>query len=186
MKPFDHESVFAELEWYANGTLVAAERVRVREHLLGCAVCRSELRLIDRSMAAAVIAPQPDASAVERALARTLLHIDREAAAAVAPARAAVRPQRWFERLAAALRAAASRPLVLGAAGVAAVGLLLVAPVALRPGHDDYRVLTNGNAAGAARMSLRVTFKGETSRAQVEGLLGETAAGLCARVAGDG
>jgi HD superfamily phosphohydrolase YqeK len=53
---------------------------------------------------------------------------------------------------------------------------MVVAPLALRPGgNDDYRVLTNGSEATAARVVLRVTFKADTSRAQVAGLLGDAA-----------
>ena len=231
MKPTDHhEAVFAELDWYANGTLAANDRVRVRKHLAACAVCRSELQLIERSMAAAMDAPQPDAQAVEQALARTLARIEREAAAASAgmrrsasqtteataspTAQATVGPtaqatagpaaqatagptsqatasptaeataspgpvprlRRWIKRAAHAWRAAASRPLMLGAATVAAISLLVVAPMALRQAsNDDYRVLTNGSDASAGRVVLRVTFNAETSRAQVASLLGDAA-----------
>ena len=239
MKPTDHhEAVFAELDWYANGTLAANDRVRVRKHLAACAVCRSELQLIERSMAAAMDAPQPDAQAVEQALARTLARIEREAAAASAGMRRAASPiteatasptaqatvgptaqatagpaaqatagptaqatagptsqatasptaeataspgpvprlRRWIKRAAHAWRAAASRPLMLGAATVAAISLLVVAPMALRQAsNDDYRVLTNGSDASAGRVVLRVTFNAETSRAQVASLLGDAA-----------
>src|SRR5258708_20996981 len=38
-----HENVWLLLPWYVNGTLEAAERRLVDEHLVGCALCREEL-----------------------------------------------------------------------------------------------------------------------------------------------
>src|SRR6202007_1535484 len=38
-----HESVWLLLPWYANGTLEAAERRLVEDHLAGCADCIEEL-----------------------------------------------------------------------------------------------------------------------------------------------
>jgi hypothetical protein len=69
-----HESVWLLLPWYANGTLEAAERRLVEEHLAGCAACREELASCN-VLAAALRsgqdgAPTPHPIQLERLLAR--------------------------------------------------------------------------------------------------------------------
>jgi hypothetical protein len=69
-----HESVWLLLPWYANGTLEAAERRLVEEHLAGCAACREELASCN-GLAAALRseqegAPSPHPIQLERLLAR--------------------------------------------------------------------------------------------------------------------
>jgi hypothetical protein len=58
-----HDSVWLLLPWYANGTLEAAERLLVEDHLAGCPSCREELARCN-GLAAALrgrseIAPSP-------------------------------------------------------------------------------------------------------------------------------
>jgi Putative zinc-finger len=71
-----HESVWLLLPWYANGTLDAAEREAVEEHLAGCASCREELASCDslaavlRSSPEGAGAPSPHPIQLERLLAR--------------------------------------------------------------------------------------------------------------------
>ena len=172
MNRTEHDTVFAELAWHANGTLAPAERPRVLAHLGACAVCRSELRFIEQTLGAAGAAPLPDAAQIERALQRTLQRLGPE------PAAPAARVPSWRQLLMAAWRAGAARPLMAGAAALA-LGLAVALPVLLQQAgrDDDYRTLTSASdPATASRLSLRVAFKRAMTPAQVAGLLDQGAA----------
>ncbi|HEX2162476.1 MAG TPA: zf-HC2 domain-containing protein, partial [Thermoanaerobaculia bacterium] len=91
-----HQEVWELLPWYVNGTLAAAERQAVDEHLERCPLCQSEVtasRRLSQAVRLAVEMPPSD-ERVARLLARL----------APAPAAATPPPSRGGARLPAAVR----------------------------------------------------------------------------------
>lgn len=71
----EHELVFGELAWYANGTLPENQAARVESHLPECRICREELNLLQKTIAS-VQTPTAGSAQVDKALARTMQRID--------------------------------------------------------------------------------------------------------------
>jgi Putative zinc-finger len=103
--PNRHDSVWLLLPWYANGSLAAAERRDVEEHLGACARCRAELEHCQSFGAALRAEPDHAPSPHPIQLARLMARIEASEQGAYATAPAG--PSR---------RARGSRPALLGAA----------------------------------------------------------------------
>jgi hypothetical protein len=71
-----HENVWLLLPWYANGTLEAAERTLVQEHLGGCSACRDELARCGGLAAALAAGPENAPSPHPIQLARLMERIE--------------------------------------------------------------------------------------------------------------
>ena len=69
-----HEELELLLPWYVNGTLEAAERAALDDHLAGCARCRAELAreegLVAVLRAAEDVAPAPHPAQLARLMGR--------------------------------------------------------------------------------------------------------------------
>ncbi|HEX9671614.1 MAG TPA: zf-HC2 domain-containing protein [Thermoanaerobaculia bacterium] len=177
-----HEELELLLPWYVNGTLEAAERTALEDHLAGCPRCRGELAR-EEGLAATLRAAEDVAPAPHPAqLARLLGRLDGEPRAERPPRR------RPAARLA-ALWAGTPRPVRWAVAAQALLVLVLAAVTGWRAevwGADSVReaaAVENGGAefrtladeapaaapAGAAR--LRVLFAEETSAGAVRAIL---------------
>jgi len=158
-QPITHSRAFELLPWFVNGSLGAAERDAVEQHLRSCLSCHRELKEQQRLRIA--LRAQP------------VVHIS---------------PQTGFEKLAHSLegepvlaeRSAPARPLnaFLRFAAVAAAGLLVVGGLLwLAPLRQDARVEptyeTLGRGPQAARGELDVVFVQSITAAQMQGLLEE-------------
>jgi Putative zinc-finger len=71
-----HENVWLLLPWYANGTLEAAERTLVQEHLGGCPACREELARCGGLAAALAAGPENAPSPHPIQLARLMERVE--------------------------------------------------------------------------------------------------------------
>ncbi|HXO19806.1 MAG TPA: zf-HC2 domain-containing protein [Thermoanaerobaculia bacterium] len=166
-----HERVSELIPWYVNGTLAAAERERVEEHLAQCAGCRGEAaaaRELGRAFREEEeFAPSPHPLQLARLLAR-IDEVERQRS----------RPLRFLRALKArgprTLLASSSRPvrrlvaaqaaallLVLGAAGALGWKILRQAPPST--------FVTLADPAPAAQ--IHVVFAEEASERQIQALL---------------
>lgn len=176
-----HEELELLLPWYVNGTLEAAERTALEDHLAGCPRCRGELAR-EEGLAATLRAAEDVAPAPHPAqLARLLSRLDGEPRAERPPRR---RPARLS-----ALWAGTPRPVRWAVAAQALLVLALAAVTGWRAeawGADsvreaaaaendaaEFRTLADeapaAAPAGAAR--LRVLFAEETSVGAVRAIL---------------
>ncbi|HVF60572.1 MAG TPA: zf-HC2 domain-containing protein [Thermoanaerobaculia bacterium] len=178
-----HEELELLLPWYVNGTLEAAERAALDDHLAGCPRCRAELAR-EEGLAAALRAAEDVAPAPHPAqLARLLSRLDGEPRAERPPRR---RPAAHL----AALWAGTPRPVRWAVAAQTLLVLALAAATGWRAGGADparetaavetggaeFRTLADTASetpaaapAGAAR--LRVLFAEETSARAVRAIL---------------
>ena len=172
-----HEELELLLPWYVNGTLEAAERAALDDHLAGCARCRAELAR-EEGLAAALRAAEDVAPAPHPAqLARLLGRLDGEPRAERLPRLAALwagtpRPVRW------AVAAQALLVLALAAATGWRAGGVDPAreTAAVETPAAEFRTLADTTpetpaAAPAGATRLRVLFAEETSARAVRGIL---------------
>ena len=172
-----HEELELLLPWYVNGTLEAAERAALDDHLAGCVRCRAELAR-EEGLAATLRAAEDVAPAPHPAqLARLLGRLDGEPRAERLPRLAALwagtpRPVRWA--------VAAQALLVLALAAVTGWRAGGADPAretaAVQTPAAEFRTLADtapeapaAAPAGAAR--LRVLFAEETSARAVRAIL---------------
>ena len=156
--PITHSRAFELLPWLVNGSLGAAERDAVEQHVRSCLSCHRELkeqqrlRTALRAQPAVHISPQTGFEKLARAL---------EGEPIIA-ARPAAQPVHAFLRFAAV---AASALLVVG-------GLVWLAPASHDTRRDAaYETLASGRQA--ARGELDVVFVQSITAAQMQGLLEE-------------
>ncbi|MFK7966483.1 MAG: hypothetical protein AB8C46_21165 [Burkholderiaceae bacterium] len=169
----EHDTVFAELSWYANGTLPDSLADRVDKHLVNCAICQNELQLL-RKTYESVNVESASQEQVDQAFARMSQRIDTYEAQLLAAGNSAVENTsvgntadqtagsqsgaiaQWVERL---------RQMLLGsgaswmpAASLAAVVLVSLVSVQMiwAPASNEYSVFTSGDPAS---LTLRVRFK---------------------------
>lgn len=169
-----HRRVWDLLPWYANGTLAAAERRTVEEHLASCAPCRDEVGRC-RGLGAAVgaaeeVAPSPHPVQLARLMARI-----EEAEAH--PAGEDGAPRARFG----ALLAATPRAVRLLFAAQAAALLLLAAGLAWRQGAAPAPALFEtlstepeaavSSPAAATGARLRVLFADSATEREVRDVL---------------
>jgi hypothetical protein len=163
--PAQHDAVQRLLPWYLNQTLSAAERVRVDRHLLGCALCRSDL--LEQRELVALVGPVAASGSVDRdfaALARVLDPSDR-AADAAGRFRSGLGRRDWGPTwMRAAL--AAQFTLILGL-GVS-LGLVLFPRVELTA---PYRTLGAPLPARDAGDQVIIAFRDDVNMASVRRIL---------------
>jgi len=159
----EHDTVFAELSWYANGTLPDSLADRVDQHLVHCAICQKELRLL-RKTYESVSADSATPEQVDRSFARISQRIDTYEAQLQASGNTTVQSAgsqsgaytQWVERLRQMLFGSGSS--WMPAASLAAVVLVSLVSVQMlwTPAGNHYSVLTSGDPAS---LTLRVRFK---------------------------
>ncbi len=172
-----HEELELLLPWYVNGTLEAAERAALDDHLAGCARCRAELAR-EEGLAATLRATEDVAPAPHPAqLARLMGRLDGEPRAERLPRLAALwagtpRPVRWA--------VAAQALLVLALAAVTGWRAGGADPAretaAVQTPAAEFRTLSDTApeapaAAPAGAVRLRVLFAEETSARAVRAIL---------------
>ena len=174
-----HEELELLLPWYVNGTLEAAERAALDDHLAGCPRCRAELAR-EEGLAATLRAAEDVAPAPHPAqLARLLSRLDG--------APRAERPRRRPAARLAGLWAGTPRPVRWAIAAQALLVLALAAVTAWRAGSVDFTGETAAVETGAAEFRtlsddapaatpagatrLRVLFAEETSAGAVRAIL---------------
>ncbi len=167
----EHDTVFAELSWYANGTLPDSLVDRVDQHLVHCAICQNELHLL-RKTYESVTVDTTTHEQVDRSFARVSQRIDTYEAqlrTAGGTADHSKSPKsgpftQWAERFRQMIPGSGSSWFP-AAASLAAVALVSVLAVQMlwAPAGDHYSVLTSDDAAS---LSLRLRFK-ETVRPAV-------------------
>lgn len=148
-KPLAHSRAFELLPWLVNGSLPAAEREAVEEHVRHCITCRRELREQQRLQSA--IRKQPTVHVTSQ------LGFERLDRALDSPPE----PSRWRRRY-----AAAGPFAVAAAAGVGLLAFLLwLSPP---PAPAPYSTLAT---ASEEEPLLDVVFTQETTTAEVRTLL---------------
>jgi hypothetical protein len=154
--PISHESASELLPWLANGSLAAAERERVEQHVRSCIVCRRELKGLERLAAAVRNQPTVHLSA-QGQFERLERRLDGAPRGGAAPS---------LGRYASLFRFAA-----VSVMGVGLLGLLLW----LAPIHNDYRsdfaTLASAPATGGGQIDL--IFNPTTTDAEIRQLLAE-------------
>jgi anti-sigma factor RsiW len=160
----DHDHAARLLPWLVNGTLEAAERFGVEQHVRSCIACRRELKELERLGAAVRAQPLVQLSA-DSGLARLEEQLDDEAAAQGSSRRALSYPP--FLRYAAA-----------ASIGVAILGALLWLAPSLE-NRSGYSTLASSPTQRRAQIDL--IFTEQTSAADIQALLtsidGEIVAG---------
>jgi hypothetical protein len=157
-QPITHSRAFELLPWLVNGSLGAAERDAVEQHVSGCLSCHRELKQQQRLRAAlraqpvVHISPQTGFETLARALEGAPVLADRPA----------VRP---LERVLRFALAAAAGVLVVG-------GLLWLAP-ARQDARSDGRYETLASGQQAPRGELDVVFVQSITAAELQSLLME-------------
>jgi anti-sigma factor RsiW len=170
----EHEQFERLLPWLVNGTLAAAERRRLEEHLAACPACREELgqcrRLAEELARCAPPEPAPHPAQLARLVERI-----RSGGAELGDEIAAARNPRWTPRRVWRATPAAARWLLVAqaAALVAALGLFTWR---LRASDAEaFRTLSSPTAP-AARADVRVVFAPAASEAEIRSLLLEARA----------
>jgi hypothetical protein len=168
--------VEAELPWYVNATLDAADRAYVEEHLASCARCRASYDL-ERRLAGILktsrdtleYAPQSGWTQLAPRLAGSSLASASHSVEAPGPSAKTSPPEaRGRRRLS---------PLIAGIllAQAAAIGILSFLLMQLITVYDsaDFRTLTQPYTVVSApeRATIRIVFAEETSAAQIGSLL---------------
>ena len=159
---FSHEESWLLLPWLANGRLGGAERVRLEQHLRGCAECAREVA-VQRLWCSTLTEPERVTHAPGPSFRKLMERIDAEqpprAAAAVASAARAVRaPAAW-------------RPpgLAWAASFVLCVGLGTFAVTAYRWSEPLY--VTHTAPSTAAPGVLHIAFERSLTVGEAERLL---------------
>ena len=148
-----HERAFDSLPWLVNGTLGAAERDAVEQHVRSCIVCRRELK--EQRLLRGAVADQPT------------VHVSAHAGLAELDRRLDATPVRswggWY---------AAVRPFALAtAAGIALLAFLLWLTPLPEIGADGYETLAT-EPGGSAQL-IDVVFAQQTTAAEMAALLDE-------------
>jgi anti-sigma factor RsiW len=153
--PIGHdEHVEALIPWYVNGTIAAADRVRVEQHLSECAACRASLELEARI--ASRVSARSDATGDPQAGWARLASRTGLTASAERPPRAGhSRSLRWV--------------VLAQAAAIAVLAFAVLALVTERT-RSDYRTLMQP-AAVLEGPVVRVVFADDTSSARIRALL---------------
>jgi anti-sigma factor RsiW len=155
---FDHDRAFALLPWLVNGTLDAAERDAVEQHVHACIVCRRELK--EQRRLKAVVAAQPTIHVSAHA---GLAELDRRLDATPGARRGVRDWGGWY---------AALQPFVLAtAAGTALLAFLLWLTPLPQAGGDRYTTLAT--ETGASAKLIDVVFAQQTTAAEMAALLEE-------------
>jgi hypothetical protein len=120
-----HADVWLMLPWLANGRLAGAERLRVEEHVRGCALCAREVAL-QRRLCEVLIEPERVTYAPGPSFRKLMNRIDGRAPRVLLPVPRAARLRRFAARGAAAWRPpglawAASVLLAIGFLGFGAI-----------------------------------------------------------------
>lgn len=159
----EHDTVFAELSWYANGTLPDSLTDRVDQHLVHCAICQQELHLL-RKTYESVNAISATPEQVDRSFARISQRIDTYEAQLQASGNTTIQSADdrsgalavWVERLKQMIFGSGSS--WMPAASLAAVVLVSFVSVQMlwTPAGNHYSALTSGDSAS---LTLRVSFK---------------------------
>ena len=150
----DHEALELLLPWYVNGTLDAAERAMLQQHLQDCGDCRDSIVLLERMQTAvssespSPIVPRPNVGAlVERLDADARAESDK------------------FGWLTPRALAAAAAIVVLG------VALLVVDQDPVQEQPQRFETATSVNAVAASGYVLAVQFQAETSAERQQELI---------------
>jgi hypothetical protein len=164
--PLSHERALELLPWLVNGTLQAAERDALEQHVRACIVCRRELR--EQQRLATAVRAQPVVHVSAQA---GLDELDRMLGASAREVRAAPSLRRRYLAL---------RPFaVAAAAGIALLAFLLWLTPLPQPGPEAYSTLATPPGEGAVLVD--VVFAQQTTAAEIGALLakvgGEIVAG---------
>jgi hypothetical protein len=155
-QPLTHARAFELLPWLVNGTLGAAERDAVDEHVRACIACRRELREQQRLQAA--LRAQP------------IVHLSGQAGLERLDSRLDAMPASRRRGWAARYRNA--RPFAIAAGiGVALLGALLWLTPLPRIGAETYTTLATPQRVEAAL--LDVVFSEQTTAAEMRTLLAQ-------------
>ena len=167
-----HSDAWLQLPWLANGRLAGAERVRVEEHVRGCAQCAREVALQGR-LCEVLTEPERVTYAPGPSFRKLMDRIDGREPLTPAP------PQPSRLRALAAARSSIWRPpgLAWAASFLVFVGVLGVATTSYRWSQPRYSTYTAAPAAGE-RSVLHVAFVPSLSITEV----GEALRGAGARV----
>jgi hypothetical protein len=153
---FRHDRAFNLLPWLVNGTLGAAERAAVEQHVRSCIVCRRELKE-QRQLGAAVL----DQPTIHVSAHAGLAELDRRLDAKPAPG--AREWGGWY---------AALQPFALAtAAGIALLAFLLWLTPLPEIGADRYATLAT--EPGGSASLIDVVFAQQTTAAEMAALLEE-------------
>ena len=149
----DHDRAFDSLPWLVNGTLAAAERDAVEQHVRTCIACRRELK--EQRLLRAAMADQPT------------IHVSAHAGLAELDRRLDAKPARewgvWY---------AAVQPFALAtAAGIALLAFLLWLTPLPELGAEAYETLAT-DPGGSAQV-IDVVFAQQTTAAEMAALLDE-------------
>jgi hypothetical protein len=151
-----HDRAFNLLPWLVNGTLDAAERDAVEQHVRSCIVCRRELK--EQRHLKAAVSDQPTIHVSAHA---GLAELDRRLDAK--PARGAREWGGWY---------AALQPFALAtAAGIALLAFLLWLTPLPEMGADRYTTLAT--EPGSSPELIDVVFAQQTTAAEMAALLEE-------------
>lgn len=168
-----HDESMRLLPWLANGTLQGEEREFVEAHLVGCAMCRSELDALHLVRETCL---QDDPAASPPGFARLRARIDAEAPRTTIHAPRAMPWSRLFAGWSAA-------PRWLQAAACVQAALLLAVAIAWPwnggTGSREYRTLGNGAMAGIparGEATLMLVLSPDTSQGETRRLLRASAA----------
>ena len=155
----EHETVFAELPWYANGTLPENLVDQVDQHLAHCTICQQELNLMRKTFESVSVSAPPQ-NQVDQSLERVMQRIDtyEEERATTGEIRQLGWFAQWVENLKKKISGFGSGSYWVPAASLAAIAVVSIVSVQLlqSPNENDYSVLTSGEPAP---LSLRVHFK---------------------------
>ena len=149
----DHDRAFDSLPWLVNGTLAAAERDAVEQHVRTCIACRRELK--EQRLLRGAVADQPT------------IHVSAHAGLAELDRRLDAKPARewggWY---------AAVQPFALAtAAGIALLAFLLWLTPLPELGAAGYETLAT-DPGGSAQV-IDVVFAQQTTAAEMAALLDE-------------
>ena len=162
-----HKEAEELLPWYATGQLEPEESALVEDHLSSCAHCRRQLALEHRMIDEfAAMAPEVD-SGWERLRQR------------IAPARPSAPRQSWWDRAArdaAVAWEAFKRPPVAAFAFAQLAFVVIAGSILLSLSQPSYHAL--GSAPPPQSANVLAMFRGDTTEAQMRGLLRANGASL--------
>jgi hypothetical protein len=149
--PCSHQDAWLSLPWLANGRLSGAERMRIEEHVRGCALCTREVA-VQRRLCDVLTEPERVTYAPGPSFRKLVERIDGRAPVTPAEPRAA--RLRWF----AARRSSLWRPpgLAWAASFLVLVGFVGLAATTYRWSQPRYGTYTS--AAQTSSTVLHIAF----------------------------
>lgn len=167
----EHETVFAELPWYANGTLPDSLVDRIDQHLVHCAICQKELHLM-RKTYENVSVNTTTQEQVDQSFARISQRIDTYEAKLHRSGDNTDQSKnsksgvfdRWAEKFRQIFLGSDSYRIPAASLAAVVVVSILSTQFLWSPDADNYSVLTSGDLAP---LSLRVSFKNAVQPAVV-------------------